>query len=278
MAPCCGSSPPTTPNRSTTIPSYNPGAGQAPDSILAQGSTRSLTKADVSYDSKRFSKTALIPRYTFEHYYQEYEATYSSNEWQIHNASLRLRHKYSSRTRFAVGGAYSLQVNPREDGNIATVGVGVEHRMTAKTSWHVQLGYALADYELSGTDQGLVSDLRGNWKITPKVSTYIFGGNNFRPGYSGQGARWVYRLGYGARWQATKKFSLGGQILHDYQEIIGDIVSNSPAYGSVRNFIALKAEYKPIDSLSLIAGIRYNDDNYDPAQTILNLGAVYRFY
>ncbi len=257
---------------------YNPSAGQTPGSILSQASKHSLTKADVSYDSKRFSKTAIIPRYTFEHYFNEYLATSSIDEWQIHDASLRLRHKYSNRTRFAAGGAYALQVNRAEDGNIATVGVGAEYRMTAKTSWSLQLGYALADYELSGTDQSVVSNLRGNWQITPKVSTYVFGGNNFQPGYSGGAARMVYRLGYGAKWQAAKKFSLGGQILHDYQEEIGNNTSTSPSYGAVRNFIALKADYRPIDALSLIAAIRYNNDNYDPTQTILNLGAVYRFY
>ena len=257
---------------------YNPGAGQTPDSVLAQASKRSLTKADVSYDSKRFSKTALVPRYTFEHYYRDYIAFDSTDEWQIHNTSLRLRHQYSAHTRFAVGGAYSLQANEVEDGLIATVLAGVEHRMTKKTSWVAELGYAFADYDISGTDQGFVSRLRGNWSFSKKVSLYVFGGNNFQPGYNGNAARWVYRLGYGAQWQVVPKFKLKGALLHDYQDLIGNNTSTSALYGEMRHFVDLKAEYEPIDSLSLIAAIRHNNDQYDPAQTILNLGVVYRFY
>lgn len=257
---------------------YNPGSGQEPDLILSEGSISSLTRADVSYDSKRFSKTALIPRYTFESYNQKTEATSSFADWQIHNASLKLRHQYSGRTRFAIGGLYTLQANRDEDGSIATVGAGAEYRMTAKTSWLLQLGYALADYELSGTDQGFVSNLRGTWQVTPKVSTYVFGGNNFQPGYGGGGARMVYRLGYGARWQAAKKLSVTGGILHDYQEEIGSTTSSRPTYDEIRNFVSIGAAYTPITRLSLIASIRYNDDDIDPAQTILSLGATYRFY
>jgi hypothetical protein len=257
---------------------YNPGAGQEPDSVLAQGSKRSLTRADVSYDSKRFSKTALIPRYAFQHYYREELSIDDTDEWQIHDASLRLRHQYSARTRLAVGGSWALQARDEEDGYIATVGVGAEHRMTAKTSWTVQLGYAFADYELSGADQGVVSNLRGNWRITPKTTVYVFGGNNFQPGYSGSSARMVYRLGYGAAWQAVKRFGLRAAVLHDYQEEIGDNASGGNEYGTVRNFIDFNAEYRPVDPLSLIAGIRVNDDEFDPAQSVISLKAVYSFY
>jgi hypothetical protein len=257
---------------------YNPATGQPPDSILTQSSKRSATHANVSYDSKRFSKTAIVPSYTFLHYVQEREGLDSSDEWQIHTTILKLRRQYSAQTRIYTGLVYSLQARDKEDGYIATAVIGAEHRLTDKTSWLAELGYAFADYELSGSDHGFVSNLRGNWQATKKVSAYVFGGDNFQPGYGGQAARWVYRLGYGVKWQVVKKFSLQGAILHDYQQLIGDNTSINPLYGTVRNFIDFRAQYEPIDRISIAAGIRHNQDEYDPAQTILTLRVDYRFY
>ena len=152
-------------------------------------------------------------------------------------------------------------------------------RAPVATSWEAEIGYAGADYQDSGTDHSLVSKLRGNWQATPKVSAYVFGGNNYQPGYGGGGARMVYRLGYGARWNVVPKFTLLSSIFHDYQEQVASSRKTDSDYDdTVKTFFDLKAEYEPIDPLSLVAGLRYNHDQYDDDQTIISLKAVYRFY
>jgi hypothetical protein len=191
---------------------------------------------------------------------------------------LKLRHQYSVKTHIYTSLLYTFQTNQDEDGRIATVLAGVSYDITDKTSWNAELGYALADYELSGTDQGFISRLQGNWQTTKKVSTYVFGGNSFQPGYGGGAARRVYRMGYGLNWQARQKLGFNGSVLHDYQEEIGGNQISDPAYGVIRNFITLQAHYLPFDRLSVIAGIRYNQDHIDPNQTVFTLRTVYRFY
>ena len=260
---------------------YDPDTGQQPDSILSDRSrTRLNAQARVSYDTDRFTHTALVPGYSFQYYRQEYESDGSLDEWQIHNGSLVVRYRYTPRTRLYGGVTGAFQSNEVEDGYLATIVAGVDHRLTEKTSWMAELGYAVADYDLSGSDQGVVSNLRGNWRVTPKVSTYVFGGNNYYPGYSGDAARMVYRLGYGAAWQPVEKFRLSGAVLHDYQEQIGDNTGsyiNSP-YDTLRNFIDLQARYNPLDRLALVAGLRLNDDQYEPLQSIISLKVLYTFY
>ena len=257
---------------------YNADTGQGPDSVLTyQANTRFRADADVSYDKKWFGKTSLVPGYNLSYYHQEYDENPIRTEWVIHRARLLLRQQYSSKTRIAVGGIGEVQLNDSETGNIGTLMIGVEHRMSKKTLWLAQLGYAVAYYEISGTDQGMVSRLKGNWAYTKKVDFYVFGGNQFQPGYNGGGARMVYRLGYGGTWKVVKKFSFSGAVLHDYQQQIGEQQSTSSQYGTVQHFIDLKADYRPVDSLSLIAGIRYNYDYRPEPQRKLYVSAIYRF-
>jgi hypothetical protein len=257
---------------------YNVDTGQGPDSVLTyQANTRILANADAAYDKRWFGKTSIVPGYAFNYYHQQYESSPTVNEWFIQQARLLIRNQYSTKTRLAVGGLYGVQVNEDETGSIGTLMIGIEHRMTQRTRWQAQLGYALADYEQSGTDHGMVSRLRGNWAYTKKLDFYVFAGNEFQPGYNGGGARMVYRLGYGGIWQVVPKFSLKGTVLHDYQQQINEQPTTDPAYGTIRNFIDLKADYHPIDPLSLMAGLRFNDDQYPEPQTKVYVSAIYQF-
>lgn len=258
---------------------YNPAAGQTPDDILTDQARTTLSAgANAAYDSRRFNKTALVPGYSFRYRNTDYQGTQEADEAVFHTANLRLRYRYSPKSALYGGAVYSLQTWDDDEGNIGTLGVGMTHQMTDKTSWLAELGYSYAKYDLSGEDQGVVSNIRGNWQARPRITTYLFGGNSFQPGYSGSAARMVYRLGYGAAWQITKKYRLSGSILHDYQEPIGNGNTNDPAYNTLRNFFDLRAQYNPIDRLALVAGLRINDDQYEPVQSIISLKAVYQFY
>ncbi len=258
---------------------YDADSGTDPDPVLTYlANTRLYTQAAAAYDKHLFGKTSVVPGYNFSYYRQDYEESgYEGNEWMIHSARLLMRHRFSKKTRIAAGLDYSLQLQDEENGTIGTALIGVDYRITQKSTWSAELGYALANYDLSGEDQGFVSRLRGRWQYTKKVDFYAFGGNSFQPGYDGEGARMVYRLGYGAGWQAAPKLKFKGAVLHDYQDLISGTTSD-PAYGTLRHYIDLTAAYEPVKALSLIAGYRFNDDERPDPQNKLYLSAVYRFY
>lgn len=256
---------------------YDPASGQTPDSILTDDPNRRLVaSAQLAYDKAVSDMSSIRPGYRLTHYYQEFDAD-SEAEWQIHYADLQLRRRFTERTEFYMGAGYSLQVNDEEDGYIGSLFIGAEGQASEKTSWLAELGVAHAEYDLSGADDGFVSRLRGDWKATEKVSVYLFGGNEFQPGYNNGAARWVYRLGYGADWRLIEKVRLEISLLHDYQDVIGDNVSNDPRLGVVRHFFNSQAEYRFTDRLLAALGYEYTHDEKTPDRNLGFLEITYSY-
>lgn len=256
---------------------YDPDTGQRPDSILTSDlSTRSVTSGNIGYDARLSDNSSLRPSYSLLHYFQDF-ATANDAEWQIHNLDLQLRRKYSDRTTFVLGAGYSQQVNYDENGYVGSVRCGVEGKMSERTSWEAALGYSFADYELSGKDHGGTVDLQGNWKVSDKLSCYVFGGNEFQPGYDGGAARWLYRLGYGIGWQAVENVIFNISSLHDYQDVIGSNTSTDPNLGTLRTFVTTSLNYSFYRSLSAGLSYRYVRDEKSPDQQIVSASLNYSY-
>ena len=256
---------------------YDPETGQEPDSILtSEPSTRSVTQGSIGYDIKASELTSIRPFYSMQHYYQTFSGS-DPAEWQIHSADVQLRRKHSEKTAFTLTGAYSLQVNDEEEGYIGTLLLGVESQSSDKTSWQASIGYSLADYDLSGTDQGGVVNLRGNWNTTEKITLYVFGGNDFQPGYDGGAARLVYRLGYGLGWSPIDKITFGASVLHDYQDEIGSNTSTDPALGTLRHFFNASLGYQLLEGLDASLGYRFVDDEESQNQQVISINLGYTY-
>jgi len=256
---------------------YDPAIGQEPDSILtSERNTRWVTTGSVGYDVGITEITSIRPAYSLQHYYQTFDAS-GMAEWQIHSADVQLRRKHSERTVFTLAGNYALQVNDDEEGYVGTVTLGVESQSTDKTSWLALIGYSHADYDLSGTDQGFVANIRGNWDTTEKITLYVFGGNDFQPGYDGGAARWVYRLGYGFGWNPVDKISFGASVLHDYQDEIGSSTSTDPALGTVRHFFNASLGYQLLEGLDASLGYRFVNDEYTQNQQVVSAQISYAY-
>ncbi len=256
---------------------YDPASGNQPDSILRdEPSRRFKAAASIAYDRQVTERLSVEPGYQLTHYYQEFEQS-GSAEWQIHTASIRLNEHYSEKTRFFAGAGYSLQMNDDENGTIGQLSVGMEGRPTDKTSWLAEVGYAGADYEQSGTDQGVVGSLRTFWQASEKVSAYLFGSSDFQPGYDGGSARRVYRLGYGLEWNPLERITLRGSILHDYQEDVGGGGAPDPAIGAVRHFFDTELSYAFARQFSAGIGYRYDKDEYDPDRQVVSVGMDWRY-
>ena len=112
------------------------------------------------------------------------------------------------------------------------------------------------------------------WKATEKVSAYVFGGNDYQPGYDGSDARLVYRAGYGVTWQATTRLAVGGQVLHDYEK---SVKTDDDISDGVRNFITAQCAYDITKKLLLSLNGRYVDDEFDKSQTVFGLKLSYRY-
>lgn len=256
---------------------YDPGSGRPPDSILNNEPNRRLNvEGDVAYDWLISDNSSLRPGYRVNHYNQEFQSGETA-EWQIHRVGIQYRRGLGETHIVYVGAAYSLQANDDEDGFVGSAVVGAEGEITEKTSWNVEIGYAHADYELSGKDDGVVSVLRGLWQATDKISVYAFGGNDFQPGYQGGAARWVARVGYGLNWRILEKLELRGSVLHDYQEAIGGNPVYDQVLGELRTFMAVSAEYRFTDRFSSELGYRHNRDEKNPDQNIIFLSATYAY-
>jgi len=255
---------------------YDPSTGNGPDSILTdQPNRRSIVQGNMAYEKQISEKGSLTPGYNVQHYFQEFEGP-GTAEWQIHNASLLYRHEHSEKTKFTAEGSYGLQVNDDEDGRIGTVEVGAESSMSDKVSWRASAGFSVADYELSGSGYGGILNLHVVWQATEKVSAYVFGGNDFQPGYGGGAARMVYRAGYGADWQFATRWSVSGTALHDYQESLND---NNPSLGTgeVRHFFVAQCGYTITRKLLLSFSGSYINDEFEADQTVLSLNLGYRY-
>lgn len=256
---------------------YNPNTGSGPDSILAnEPNIRFLASGKISYAAPLSEKTSLVPSYSLIHYYQEFERSGETAEWQVHRIAVPVKYSITDKTALLLGGAGSFQVNREEAGRIGTAYIGVESQATEKTTYSVNVGYSIVNYEISGEDQGFVSDARAVWRPTPKVNAYVFGGNRFQPGYGGGAARLVYRAGYGAGWTPADQWFFGAQMLHDYQQAIGE--TNSDQYGAdVRHFFNARAGYKLTHWAELALTARYVIDQVDVNQTVVSARLDCRF-
>lgn len=253
-------------------------SGKEPGEILTAGSSsRISSKADVGYEQQLKGDLSILPSYGFWHYFQDFEDR-SDAEWQTHSASLLLGYGYTGKTILTLSTDYSLQVNSsdNDDGTVATVAIGAKSRATDKISWSAEIGLAAADYEQSGSDQGVVVKLRGMWAATEKISTYVFGGNDFQPGYGGGSARMVYRLGYGAEWRVVSRWSFGAQVLHDYEDGVGES-SSDPGVGEMRHFLTAQTSYDLTKHVALSLAGNYVKDEYATDQTIVSLRIGYSY-
>ena len=255
---------------------YDSSTGSGPGSILTNQPNRvSTARGNIGYELPLTEKTVITPSYNIMHYYQEFEGP-GTEEWQTHTASLMVGHQLSEQTELLVGGYYILQANNDEDGSIGIVGGGASSRITDKVSWQVLGGVGYADYELSGSDMAGLLDLKAQWQATEKVSVYAFYGNNYQPGYGGGSARMVYRAGYGANWQPATRWSLGGSVLHDYQDSVGG-GTVSPSVGEVRHFFSAQCGYNIARKWQLSLLGRYVNDEYETDQTVLSLKLSYTY-
>ena len=253
---------------------YDPSTGQQPDSILSDSPNRRfVASGEVSYDVPLESRTAVRPAYSAQYYHQEFSDS-SDAEWQTHRASVQLRRQSGEQTVYYAEVGYALQSNEDEDGYIGSAFVGVEGRISDKTSWEGGVGIATADYEQSGSDQGFVSRFKANWQATDKFSAYVFGGNDFEPGYGGNGSRWVYRLGYGIGWQPSQRCGVGLSMLHDYQDEVGGGTSSDPKIGILRTFFDADAMYKLLGRVSVGVGYRYVHDELPADQQVVSAKVV----
>lgn len=251
---------------------YNPATGGGADGVLTDlPSKRSNTRGAISYDWMVSDRMSLVPGYGVWHNYQKADGSDEVDaEWVVHDVSLPMRYALSDKTYLSAGGSASLQVNKEEDGIIGTVFVRADSRATEKTTYGIMVGVSGADYEESGTDARAVSDARIAWRTTEKVSIYVFGGNGFRPGYSGGPARMVYRAGYGVKWEFLENWFFDGQGLHDYEQAIGsdpeDIVD-----GGVQHFFTGRIGYSLPRYADISAVARFVNDEEDEDRTTLSL-------
>jgi len=255
---------------------YDPQTGSGPDSVLVNTpNTRLQAVGSIAYNVPISDRTSLVPEYALQHYRQDIEDS-TTTEWQEHEVALPLKYAYSEKSILIAGAAGTLQANQDEKGYIASVYVGAESRTTDKTTFAVRLGVSAAEYEFSGSDIGGISDARILWKLTDKVEAYVFGGNNFQPGYGGGPARMVYRAGYGGKWSPAAQWFLEGQGLHDYEQALGS-GGGSNAYGGVRHFYITRLGYKFVRWAELSAEGRYVKDEIDTDQVIASLRLVASF-
>ena len=254
----------------------NPATGYEPGSILTDGtSTRFSSRANVGYERDLTEKISIEPTYDMWYYFQDFESG-DDAEWQVHRAGLQLGYAQTPKTIFTLSGYYTLQVNDKEDGYTGSIMLGARGRATEKTRWEARIGASAADYEDSGSDQSFVSYVRGTWQATEKVSAYIQGGNDFRPGYGGGSARMVYRLGYGVNWRLIERWRLHVQLLHDYQEALGG-GTPSRGVGEPRHFATGQLFYDLTRSFSLSLNGRYVNDEWPTDKVVVSISAVYAF-
>ncbi len=235
--------------------------------LTASTSTRTTAGGDVSYDRKISDKTALMPGYGALYYKQTVDGL-PDLEWYEHTASLQLGYAVSSSTLLTLLGSYNMQFADDEDGTVAAVSIGTENRYSEKVRWSALVGVSAADYEKSGTDQGMEGSLNVQWQATDKVATYVFAESAYEPGTLSLGARKVYRAGYGGKWALQERFRLGLQILHDRQEWI------RTNQAEARHFATATAEYDIGNNLTVALADRYLAEESEADQNVVSISAT----
>ncbi|MDF7806272.1 hypothetical protein P4E94_02410 [Pontiellaceae bacterium B12219] len=252
---------------------YDPSVGLVPGPILtSEESTQIQASALVAYDKELTEKMSLKPAYVLQHYDQSFE-TQSDADWQTHDVSIQLRRKHDDATVFTVGAYETLQVNSEEDGNIVTVMAGMEREVSEKIDLLVEIGYAYADYEVSGSGSSMVSNYRGTWNATDQLSLYIFGGTDFLPGYDASGATLQSRLGYGGGWKISSKIAVTASLLHNYQEAVDGAAVTDPW----QHFATLGLNYQFSRKLNAGIAYQYNRDGLEPDQQVGSVSTGYAF-
>lgn len=250
------------------------GDGELGSILTSSTSERGSAKVDVGYERQVTDKSAIMPMYQGWYYFQNFEDQQDA-EWQEHRASLEYGYGMSPRMLLMLSGGYDMQINDEEKGAIFDVSIGAKSRATDKLDWNAKLGVSSADYELSGTDQGVVGSLGLNWQATDKVSSYAFAGSSYQPGQGSGGARKVYRAGYGAAWAIVEKCTLDLQILHDYQDRIDG--SGGPGLDDVRNFVTGRVAYDITRNIALTLAGSFIDDELEENQTIVSGKVVWTY-
>ncbi len=257
----------------------NGSGGNLGSVLTSETSERSSVRVDAGYEKQLTGRTAVMPAYEGWYYNQNFGENGSETaEWQEHSAAIRLGYGYSERTVLGLVGSYSIQLADEEDGSISRVAIEARSRATDKVDWNASLGYAVAEYDLSGTSGNAVASLRAQWQAREKVSAYVFGANSFQPGYRGSGARQIYRAGYGADWRPLERLRFSAQVLHDYQESIQDDVGGSSAdLGVIRHFVTGQLAYYLTRNLNLAITGQYIDDELEQARSIVSCRAMLSF-
>ncbi|VGO14796.1 hypothetical protein PDESU_03365 [Pontiella desulfatans] len=252
---------------------YDPDAGVEPDPILtSEENTQYQLRGNVGYNQRLSDKMSLVPAYSLLYYFQEFETTEAA-EWVTHEASLQLRRKHSEETVFTLGGYYTVQTREEEAGTIGSVMLGMERDPSPKTSVLAEIGVSHADYDLSGSEQGVVGNLRGTWQLTDKIGVHAYGGTDFVPGFGGDGASMVYRLGYGIGWNVLEKLGAQASALHEYR----DAVEGDGADAITRFFANAGMQYAFTDRFNLGVGYRFVSDENEPDQHVVSATAGYAY-
>ena len=243
------------------------GADELGAILTSTTSHRASGDVDIGYERQLTDKSAIMPMYEGSYYFQDFEDQPNA-EWQEHRASLAYGYGLSPRMLLMLSGSYDVQINDEEAGSIAGLSIGAKSRATDKIDWSATVGVSSADYELSGTDQGVIGSLNLNWQATDKVSTYIFGKSGYQPGQGSGGAQKVYRAGYGAAWAIVEKITVDLQILHDYQDSIEG--TGGAGLGDVHNFVTGRVAYDINRNIALALAGRFIDDELEENQTIIS--------
>ena len=250
------------------------GAGSDLGAVLTRStSTRASVRVATEYEKSVAGNAALLPGYEGWYYRQTFDGTPDA-EWHEHTARLRYGYNLESLIVLSLSGSYTAQFSGQENGAVANVSIGVESHDQEKLSWKAQVGVSAADYEQSGSDQGMEASLNARWQATDKVSAYVFGSTSYEPGYAGYGggtARRVYRAGYGGDWAILDRVRINAQLLHDRQEEIESGLATD------RHFAMAQVQYEIARRIVLALGGSCAWEDIDPDRSVIFCSATLRY-
>jgi len=238
--------------------------------LTSEASTRTLAEIDAGYELPLVGRSAVMPGYEGRYYSQDFESS-PEVEWTEHVAKLKYGYGLTDRTLLTLLGSYSAQFSDEEDGTVASALLGAESRLSDKVRWEALAGFAAADYDDSGKDEGPVGKLRVRWQATDKVYAYIFGESRYQPGRITSGAQHLYRVGYGGEWTIIDRLRLSAQVLHDRQDIIqsGDEETS--------HFLTSRMEYDVLRRITLALEGRYINEDRGDDRVVASLSAVLKY-
>lgn len=244
--------------------------------ILGDGeSYRTSLDLSLGYAIPLSERTTIVPSGQASYNRQEVGST-GNAEWQEYGIYLSSIYSASEKTDFTLAAMVRQQVNDDEDGGIVGAMAGIRRSVGERLDLDASVGMGYADYELSGSGEGVLSDLRLTWNVSDKVALTAFGESDYMPGYEGSGAVMGYRAGYGATWQPVERWGFSVSAVHDYREDAGDgDAVSDPQTGEVRSFFSAGTTYAVNRRLTLSLVGSHNDDEWDTPQNIVSLRAGY---